>query len=68
MEHMSDFQIGVMIDSFKLGLREGIRKAKDVGASGIQISAVQGETAPENLNSGQRKAILDEIRSNGLVV
>jgi sugar phosphate isomerase/epimerase len=65
---MTDFQIGVMIDSFKLGLREGIRKAKDVDASGIQISAIQGETAPENLNAAQRKALLDEIRSNGLVV
>ena len=65
---MTDFQIGVMIDSFKLGLKEGIKKAKDVGASGIQISAVRGETAPENLNAGQRKAILDQIRSTGLVV
>ena len=65
---MTDFQIGVMIDSFRLGLKEGIRKARQVGASGIQISANQGEMAPENVNTGQRKAILDEIRSNGLVV
>jgi sugar phosphate isomerase/epimerase len=68
MEHMTDFQIGVMIDSFRLGLSQGIRKARDVGASGIQISANQGEMAPENVNAGQRKTILDEIRSNGLVV
>jgi len=65
---MADFQIGVLVDSFKLGLSEGVRKAKDVGAAGIQVSAVRGETAPENLNAGQRKAILDLVRSNGLVI
>jgi sugar phosphate isomerase/epimerase len=65
---MAHFQIGVLVDSFKLGLSDGIRKAKEVGATGIQVSAVRGETAPENLNAGQRKAILDQIKSNGLVV
>ena len=65
---MTDFQIGVLIDSFKLSLREGLRKAKEAGATGVQISAVRGEMAPENLTAGQRKAILDEIRANGLVV
>ncbi len=57
-----------MIDLFKLGLREGIKKAREIGAAGVQISAVQGETDPKNMNAGQRKAIRDEIRSNGLVV
>ncbi len=65
---MAMFQIGVMVDSFKLGLREGIRKSKEVGAAGIQIYAVSGEMAPENLSSAQRREILDLIRSNGLVV
>ncbi len=65
---MAGFQIGVLVDSFKLGLSDGIRKAKEVGATGIQVSAVRGETAPENLSAGQRKALLDQIKSNGLVV
>lgn len=65
---MTAFQIGVMVDSFHLGLREGIRKSREVGATGIQIYAVRGEMAPENLNPAQRKEILDLIRSNGLVV
>lgn len=65
---MTDMKIGVMVDSFKLGLREGIKKAREVGASGIQIYAVRGEMAPENLNSHQRKEILDEIRAYGMVV
>ena len=65
---MAAFQIGVMVDSFKLGLREGIRKAHEVGATGIQLYAVSGEMAPENLTAAQRKEVLELIRSNGLVV
>ena len=65
---MAGFQIGVLVDSFKLGLTDSIRKAKDLGVTGIQVSAVQGETAPENLNAVQRKALLDQVRSNGLVI
>jgi sugar phosphate isomerase/epimerase len=65
---MAAFQIGVMVDSFHLGLREGIMKSREVGAAGIQIYAVSGEMAPENLNPAQRKEILDLIHSNGLAV
>ncbi len=28
-------KIGVMVDSFKLNLKDGIKKAKEVGADGI---------------------------------
>lgn len=65
---MANFQIGVIVDSFRLGLREGIKKAKEVGAAGIQVYAVSGEMAPENLTAAQRKEVLDLIHSNGLVV
>ena len=65
---MSRFSIGVMVDSFRLSLEEGIAKAKEVGATGIQIYATSGEMAPENLSPARRKEILDLIRSHGLVV
>lgn len=65
---MSDFKIGVIVDSFRLGVREGIKKAKEVGASGIQIYATAGDMSPENLNAVQRKDLLDMIVSNGLGV
>ena len=41
---MSSFSIGVMVDSFRIPL-EGIAKAKEVGATGIQIYATSGEMA-----------------------
>lgn len=61
-------KIGVMVDSFQLDLRAGIKKAKEVGADGIQIYAVAGAMEPEQLNQGQRKELLDFIKSNGLEV
>ena len=40
---MASHKIGVIIDSFRVGVKEGIKKAKEVGAEGIQIYAVRGE-------------------------
>lgn len=65
---MKEMSIGVIVDSFRLGVNAGISKAKEVGASGIQIYAVSGEMAPENLSSGRKKEILDRVKSNGLVI
>lgn len=65
---MYSFHIGVMVDSFRLSLQDGIKKSRQVGAEGIQIYAVQGEMAPENLTPVQRREILDMTVSNGLVI
>lgn len=51
---MSSFKIGVMSDSFRLALREGVFKAKDVGADGIQVYAVKGEICPEAMDAAAR--------------
>ncbi|MGO4271940.1 sugar phosphate isomerase/epimerase, partial [Paenibacillus sp. TAF58] len=32
--------IGIMVDSLRLGLRDGLKKAKELGADGVQIYAV----------------------------
>lgn len=61
-------RIGAMVDSFRVGVREGIIKAREVGASAIQVYAVAGEMDPANLNSNDRKELLKFIKSNGLVV
>ena len=63
-----NFKIGVIVDSFKLDIREGIRKAREVGASGVQIYATQGPMAPENLSVRQRTELLDIVDSNGLII
>lgn len=65
---MYDFKIGVMVDSFRLGLKEGLKKTKEVGGEGFQVFATQGEMDPENLTASNRKEILDMVKSNGLVI
>jgi sugar phosphate isomerase/epimerase len=62
------FKIGVMVDSFRLGIREGLKKAKEVGADGVQIYAVRGEMDPDNLNKQSRHDLFQYIKDQGLVV
>src|SRR5437763_1253471 len=49
------FSIGVISDSFRLSPTEGVRRAKDVGAEGIQVYVVSGEMAPEQMDAAARK-------------
>lgn len=65
---MGAFKIGVMVDSFRIGFKDAIKKARDVGANGIQVYATSGEMAPENLSANRRKEILDMVKSSGLVI
>ena len=65
---MADFKIGVIIDSFRLDIKESVKKAKEVGAQGIQVYTTKGPMAPENLNTEQRKEFLDLVISNSLVI
>ncbi len=62
------FKIGIIVDSFRLPVREGIKKAAELGADGVQIYATRGEMTPGALSLKQRIELLDYIKSNGLVV
>lgn len=44
-----DLSIGVILESFRLPFNEAVAKAAEVGAEGLQIYAIKGEMAPENL-------------------
>ena len=44
---MYDFSIGVMLESFRLPTPVALKKAKEIGATGIQMYAVDGEHAPD---------------------
>jgi len=61
-------KIGVIVDSFRLPLKEGLKKAKEVGAEGVQIYAVAGEMDPDNLPSSARRELRKFIRSLGLEI
>ena len=44
-------KVGVFADNLGLGVHEGIRKAAEIGADGIQIFTTRGEMLPENLGA-----------------
>lgn len=64
---MFNFPIGVMLESFKADRSAAIKKAAALGAKGIQMYATSGENSPENLNAAARRALLDEVKSSGLI-
>ncbi|MDQ0112410.1 sugar phosphate isomerase/epimerase family protein [Paenibacillus harenae] len=61
-------KIGVIVDSFQLGVKEGLLKAKLVGADGVQMYAVSGELDPANLSPAARREWRAYIDSLGLDV
>ena len=62
------FQIGAMMDSFRLPTREAIKKVAEVGATGFQMYSTNGENSPENLTKENRRELLKYIKDSGLKV
>ena len=63
---MSRFKIGVMVDSFRLPIPAGVRKAREVGADGIQVYVVDGAMSAEALSAADRRAFRALVADNGL--
>ncbi|WP_248927276.1 sugar phosphate isomerase/epimerase family protein [Paenibacillus hamazuiensis] len=61
-------KIGVMVDSFGVGVRQGLVKAREVGADGVQIYAVAGEMDPRALTAADRRELKTYIEDLGLEV
>jgi L-ribulose-5-phosphate 3-epimerase len=61
-------KIGVIVDSFGIGIREGLKKAQEIGADGVQIYAVSGEMDPVNLTSTNRRELRNFIEGLGLEI
>lgn len=64
---MKKFDIGVIVDCFRLPTYEAVKKAAQLGAKGLQLYCASGENAPENLSTAKRRELLDFVKSNGLV-
>ncbi len=65
---MYKFPIGVIVDSFRLPMPEAVRKAKEVGAQGIQVYASNGDMAPENMTPAKIAEFKKLVSDNGLVI
>ena len=59
-------KIGVLVDCLKLGVKQGIITARDLGFDGVQVYAVTGEIAPESLSKSGRKEFRDFVAANSL--
>lgn len=65
---MHNFKIGVIIDSFKTDFENGVKKAQKLGVDGIQVYAVDGEMAPENLTTAMLQEKKKIVEDHGLVI
>lgn len=65
---MARFKIGVMVDSFRLPIPEGVRKAREIGANGIQVYVVDGDMRAENLTTQQRRDFRALVAECGLEI
>lgn len=54
-------KIGVMVESFRMGFKDGVKKAAEIGAQGIQKYVV------EEIPDAEIHEMLDIVKSNGLV-
>ena len=65
---MAGFQIGVITDSFRVPFAEGVKKAAEVGAQGIQLYVVDGETKYDSFDDAKVERTKELLRQNGLVI
>lgn len=65
---MGKLKVGVMIESFRLGVKDGLRKAAEIGADGFQIYVTAGEMDPDNMTRSARRDFLKFVENLGLEI
>ncbi len=61
-------KIGVLVESFRTDVYEGLKRAKHAGAAGVQISTVRGDMAAWDMPAQKVKDVLAAVKANGLEV
>lgn len=61
------FPIGAMMESFRTNTAAAIKKAAELGVTGLQMYCTTGEHAPENMTSGKICELKNMMADNGLV-
>lgn len=65
---MHKFPIGVMLESFQLPIPAALKKARELGAEGIQVYSTYGELSPDKLVGAERRGFLERVKSEGLII
>lgn len=61
-------KIGILADCLGLGFAGGVRRAAELGADGVQLYAVEGELAPENMSTEKRAWARRIVRDAGIEI
>ena len=57
-------KIGAMVESFRLGFKDGVKKAAELGIEGIQEYATYGELNVDTITDDKLKEALDDYLDN----
>ena len=68
MTERSKLKVGVFVDCLCLPIREGVVKAAEMGAEGIQVYVTSGEMLAANMDSAKRKEFVKFCQDHGLAV
>ncbi len=63
---MYDFRLGVDVDDFHLPVKDAIRTAAELKFQAVELAAVSGELAPNNLSDSGRRHLARLVRGFGL--
>lgn len=63
-----NFKIGIISDMLKMPFKESIKTCAKLGADGIQLYAVEGEMAPENITTEGIREHRKFIEDHGMIV
>ncbi|MEG0048863.1 MAG: sugar phosphate isomerase/epimerase family protein [Clostridia bacterium] len=62
------FQLGVILDSFRLPLEQALAAAEKLGVQGIQVYATKEACSPQSMTSAQRAEYLKRVEAHGLQI
>jgi sugar phosphate isomerase/epimerase len=65
---MGRLKVGVMIESFRMGVKGGIKKAAELGVEGFQVYVTRGELAPWNMGKSARREFRHFVDGLGLTI
>ncbi len=65
---MSDFKLGIIVDSFRQDFKTNVEIAHSLGADGIQMYMVEGELAPENMTDEKIAEVKQILADNAMEI
>jgi len=65
---MGKLKVGAMVESFRLGVMDGLDKAAELGLDGVQIYCTRGELHPDNMSQSGRRDFKKTLADRSLTL